>query len=84
MVESTVSSSSVEFTACETSPSARNSPDRAGKLIGALAQLGQQARVFNGDDGLAGEARDQLDLLVGKGTDFLAGHSERTDQFVLL
>ena len=58
--------------------------DRAAKLIGALAQLVQQARVLDGDDGLGGEVRDQRDLLVGKGTNFLAVQGERTDQFVLL
>ena len=46
--------------------------DRAAKLVGALAQFVEQPRILDGDDGLAGEARDQRDLLVGKGTDFLA------------
>ena len=32
----------------------------------------------------AGEILDQRDLLVGKGTNFLAGQVEGTDQFVLL
>ena len=42
--------------------------DRAAKLISALAQLVQQARIFYGDDGSRGEVRDQRDLLVGKGS----------------
>ena len=31
--------------------------DRAAKLIGALAQLVQQPRILDGDDGLGGEVR---------------------------
>jgi hypothetical protein len=34
------------------------------QVVGALAQLIEQARVFDGDDGLTGKVRDQLDLLV--------------------
>ena len=44
----------------------------------------EAARVLDGDDGLSGEVLHQLDLLVGEGADFLAVHSEHTDQFVLL
>ena len=58
--------------------------DRAAKFIGALAQLVQQSRIFDGDDGLRGEACDQRDLLLRKGTDFLPGQQKRTDRFVLL
>ena len=58
--------------------------DRAAKFIGALAQFVKQPRILDGDNGLGGEGRDQLDLLVGEGTNFLAIHDERTDQFVLL
>ena len=46
--------------------------DRAAKLVGALAQLREQSRVFDGDDRLRGEIRQQLDLLVGEWTNFLA------------
>ena len=46
--------------------------DRAAKLVGALAQLAQQPRIFDGDNGLRGEIRDQRDLLIGEGTHFLA------------
>ena len=31
------------------------------------AQLVEQPRVLDGDDGLVGEGLDQLDLLVGEG-----------------
>ena len=44
----------------------------------------EQPRVLDGDHGLRGEVLHQLDLLVGEGEDFLAIHSERTDQFVVL
>src|SRR5262249_36964036 len=57
---------------------------RFGQIICALAQLVEQPRVLDGDDGLISEARDQRDLLVSKGTDFLTIKRERTDQFVLL
>ena len=46
--------------------------DRAAKLIGALAQLVKQSCIFDGDDGLGGKVRNQRDLLVGKGANFLA------------
>ena len=36
-----------------------------------LAQLIKQARVLDGDDGLSGEVSDELDLLCGKGPNFL-------------
>ena len=57
---------------------------RLAEVVGALAQFVEQPRVLDGDDGLGGEVRDQLDLLVGEGTDFLAIDSDDADQFVLL
>ena len=54
---------------------------RFGEVGGALAQLVQQPRILNGDDGLGGKVRDQLDLLVGEGTNFLAGQGEGANQF---
>ena len=44
----------------------------------------EQACVLYGDDGLGGEALDQLDLLVGEGADLLTIDADRTDQPVLL
>ena len=38
----------------------------------ALPQFIEQPRVLDGDDGLSGEVLHQLDLLFGKGTNFLA------------
>ena len=35
------------------------------------AQLVEQPRVLDGDDGLIGEGADQLDLLVGERADFV-------------
>ena len=37
-----------------------------GEIVGTLAQLVEQPRVLDGDDGLGGEVLDQLDLLVGE------------------
>ena len=42
-----------------------------GLLLQRFAQLVEQPRVLDGDDGLGGEVLDQLDLLVGEGTDLL-------------
>ncbi len=55
-----------------------------GKIIGALAQLVEQARVLDGDDGLIGEAREQLDLLVGEWAGLLAVDHNGPDQLVVL
>ena len=41
-------------------------------LLQRLAELVEQAGVLDGDDGLRGEIRDQLDLLVGERPDLLA------------
>ena len=49
-----------------------------------FAQLVEQAGVLDGDDGLVGEILDQLDLLVGEGTDLLPVNRERPDQVVFL
>ena len=49
-----------------------------------MTKFVEQPRVLDGDDGLSGEVLYQLDLLFGEGTNFLAGQSERSDQFVLL
>ena len=39
----------------------------------SLAQLVEQPRILDRDDGLSGKVRDQLNLFIGKGTNFLAG-----------
>ena len=58
--------------------------DRAGEIVGAGAQFVEQADVLDGDDGLVGEVRDQLDLLVGERADLLAVDADGADQFVFL
>ena len=79
MVSSTVCRSSVEFTACETSPSARNSPTERPRSS-VRAEFVEQTYVFYGDDRLCGEIRHQSDLLVGKRTGLLARQSDCADQ----
>ena len=49
-----------------------------------FAQLVEQPRVLDGDDGLGGEIRDQLDLLVGERPHLLAVDGDRADQLVVL
>src|SRR5262249_23000525 len=49
-------------------------------LLQRLAQLAQQPRVLDGDDGLIGEALDQLDLFVGKCQDLLAVDGKGANQ----
>ena len=53
-------------------------------MLQRLAKLVEQARVLDGDDGLAGEVRDQLDVLVGEGAFFLAIDGDGADQLALL
>ena len=53
---------------------------RLCEIIGALAQFIKQPRVLDGDDGLGGEVRDKLDLLLSERTDFLAVDGDETDQ----
>ncbi len=57
---------------------------RLGEIVGALAQLVEQPRVLDGDDGLRGEVLHQLDLLVGEGLNLLAVDGDHADQFVIL
>ena len=49
---------------------------RLGEVVGALAQLVEQARILDGDDRLRGEVRYQLDLLVGERPDLMAVDAE--------
>ena len=55
-----------------------------GLLLQRFAQLVEQARVLDGDDGLGGEIRDQLDLLVGERAHLLAVDGDGADQLVFL
>src|SRR5215471_4964823 len=54
-----------------------------GLLLQRLAQLVEQARVLDGDDGLAGEISNKVNLLLVERTDLLAVNAERTNQLVL-
>src|SRR4029077_1413618 len=53
------------------------------QVVGPLAQFVEQPRVLNGDDRLSGEVLDQLDLLLGKGTNLLAVDGESADQLIV-
>ena len=55
-----------------------------GLLLERFAQLVEQPRVLDGDDGLRGEVLDQLDLLVGEWPHLLAVDGDRADQLVIL
>src|SRR5215469_520002 len=55
-----------------------------GLLLQRFAQLVEQARVLDSDDGLLCEMAHKLDLLVGEWSDFLAVDENRADQIVLL
>ena len=57
---------------------------RLGQIVGALAQLVEQPRVLDGDDGLRGEVLHQLDLLVGERPHLLAIDGDGADQLVVL
>ena len=49
-----------------------------------MAQLIEQARVLDGDDGLGGKILNQINLLVGERSNYLAVDHERTDKIVIL
>src|SRR5262249_8870724 len=55
-----------------------------GLLLQRFAQLVEQTRILDSDDGLGGEVLDQFDLFVGERTDLLAKDGDSTDQFTLL
>jgi len=53
-----------------------------GLLLQRFAQLVEQPRVLDGDDGLGGEIGQQRDLLVAEGTNLPVVHDDRTDQLI--
>src|SRR5262249_7122955 len=55
-----------------------------GLLLQAFAQLVEQARVLDGDDGLIGKIRYQLDLLVSEWPDFLTKDGDSSDYLLFL
>ena len=62
----------------------RSAAPRLAHFAVRCLHLVEQARVLDGDDGLGGEARNQLDLLVGERADLLAKEVEGADQLALL
>ena len=54
--------------------------ERLGQVVGALAQLAEQARVLDGDDGLRGKILDQFDLFLAEGPHLLAVHRNGADE----
>ena len=57
---------------------------RLAQIVGALAQLLEQSRVLDGDDGLLGEILDQRDLLAGERLHLFAEDRDCADQLVFL
>ncbi len=57
-------------------------PDRSGELAGARLQLGQQARVLDGDGRLVGEGLHQRDLAVGERADLVPVDRDHSEQLV--
>src|SRR5262249_42540811 len=55
-----------------------------GLLLQRFAQLGEEAGILDGDDGLAGEIRDQFNLLVREGANLKAVDADDAHQRVLL
>src|SRR5262249_50300238 len=53
-----------------------------GLLLEGFAQLVEQARVLDGDDGLSGEGLDELDLLIIERLGVTASGRYRTDDIV--
>src|SRR5262249_23705364 len=49
-------------------------------LLQRLAQLAEQSRVLNGDDGLGGESRHEFYLLLGKWVHLISREREDTDR----
>src|SRR6202048_1934771 len=54
-----------------------------GLLLQGFAQFVEQARVLYGDDGLAGKARNQRDLLLGKRSNLLVKNSDCPEQLIV-
>src|SRR5499427_4274738 len=53
-----------------------------GLLLQRFTQLVEQASVLDGDDGLGGEVRDQLDLFAGERPYLPTINSDRANQLV--
>jgi hypothetical protein len=53
--------------------------ERLAEIVRALAQLVEQARVLDGDDGLLGKIAHQLDMLLAEGAYLLAKDHDDAD-----
>src|SRR5262249_56637086 len=51
---------------------------RLSEVVRALAQFVEQPRILDGDNGLSGEVRYQLDLLVGERPHLLAVNADHS------
>jgi hypothetical protein len=58
--------------------------ERVAQIVGALTQLVEHARILNGDDGLAGEVFEHIDLGVGEWLNLLPVDHDGTDELALL
>ena len=56
---------------------------RFAQIVGALAQLVEQAGILDGDDGLVGKGAHQGDLLLGEGPHLPAPHADDADEVFL-
>src|SRR5829696_981444 len=79
IVDSTVSRSSVEFTAWLTSPRCPKFRHRSAKVFRASPWLVQQTRVLNGDHGLTGKRCECRSLLFGERASGNTDHAKRTN-----
>ena len=57
---------------------------RFTQVIGALAQFVEQPRVLDGDHGLGGKTRQQVDLSFAERTNFLTIDRDHADQLIVL
>ncbi len=57
---------------------------RLRQIVGALAELVEQAGVLDGDHGLGGEVLNQLYLFFGEGTHFPAVNGDTANRFAFL
>ena len=57
---------------------------RLAEISCPLAQLVQQPRILDGNDGLGREAFGESNLLIYEGSDFLAINGDGTNQLVML
>jgi len=57
---------------------------RLGQVVSALAKFIKQPRVLDRNDGLSREVLDQVDLLIGEGTDLLPVNPHTPNENIVL